>query len=352
MKSRIAAALVVALLIAAAVPSVAMATDEQFRLKLKEGESIAFIGAEAGLDSDEKLVLDLDWTGLAIVMDVMGVNTRIGLAMDFWKPGEPASNFGVTGGIGLDWTQIISLLAVVETSGNAFIQKTASGLTGAVTARVAANTAKLAIELDTGAMWPGFDKYPAKMIGQASWSEKADKMDSGQGWLELAFAFQSSKDRKDAVKLSYSRDIAEELNRFDVGYSTSFSPESTGFTIGLYTGLGFGQLIPILNSEFFAQYDITDDIGIQAALGAQGGLYPMAWFRGKAWAEINEAAILELEGKTPIIVLDPSASRLYLEDLSRFISLGVTFPKALMSKVLLKYDFNEQTFGLGYSMKF
>ena len=78
----------------------------------------------------------------------------------------------------------------------------------------------------------------------------------------------------------------------------------------------------------------------------------MAWFRGKAWAEINEAAILELEGKTPIIVLDPSASRLYLEDLSRFISLGVTFPKAMMSKVLLKYDFNERTFGLGYSMQF
>jgi len=122
--------------------------------------------------------------------------------------------------------------------------------------------------------------------------------------------------------------------------------------LGLYTGLGFGQLIPILTSEFYAQYDITDNIGLMAAIGAQGGLYPMAWFRGKAWAEIDEAAIIELEGKTPLIVIDPLASRLYLEDLSREISLGVTFPRALMSKVLLTYDFNDEQFSLEYSLKF
>ena len=35
-----------------------------------------------------------------------------------------------------------------------------------------------------------------------------------------------------------------------------------------------------------------------------------------------------------------------------YIGLGITFPKALMSKVLLSYDFNEDVFGIGYSMKF
>jgi hypothetical protein len=78
----------------------------------------------------------------------------------------------------------------------------------------------------------------------------------------------------------------------------------------------------------------------------------MAWFRGKAWAEIEDAAIIELEGKTPIIVIDPLASRLYLEDLSREISLGVSFPQALMSKVLLSYDFNADVFSLEYSLMF
>jgi len=352
MKLNKAAVLAAVVMILVAMPSLAKAAEDPFSLKLKEGDSIAFTGIGFSTDADKKLLLDLDWTGLGVVLDVYGVNTRLGMAVDFWKAGETPADFGITGGIGLDYTKIISLLAVVDASGNAFIQKNASGLSGALTTRVSANTAKLAVVLDAGAMWPGFDKFPAMMLGQSAWTGKALVMDPGQGWLELALAFMSSKGRKDAVNLTYSRDIDQSLNRFDIGYNTSFSPDGTGFTLGLYTGIGFGQIISILTSEFTAQYDITDDIGIMAALGAQGGLYPMAWFRGKAWAEINEAAFLELEGKTPIIVLDPLASRLYLEDLSRYIGLGITFPRALMSKVLLSYDFNKDVFGIGYSMKF
>lgn len=352
MKFKTAVALIAAIAIVLTIPVLASATDEQFKLRLKTGESVAFTGISARLNDEEKLILDLDWTGLAIAMDIMGVNTRLGMAFDFWTVDQTPADFGFTGGLGLDWTQIINLLAVVETSGNAFVQKTSKGVSGALTARVAANTAKMAIELDAGAMWPDFDKFPAKMLGQSAWSRKADSMDEGQGWLELAFSFLTAKNRKDSIRLSYSRDIEEKLNRFDIGYGTSFRPEGTGFTIGLNTGIGFGQIVPILSSEFFAQYDITDQIGLMAAIGAQGGLSPMAWIRGKAWAEINEAVLLELEGKTPIIVLDPTASKLYLEDLTSRISLGITFPKALMSKVEISYDFNKDTFGLGYSMKF
>lgn len=352
MKLNKAAVITAVVLILFSASSISMAADDPFRLQLKEGESIAFTGIGFSTDADKKLLLDLDWTGLGMVLDIYGVNARLGMAVDFWKMGETPASFGITGGLGLDWTKIISLLAVVDASGNAFIQKNAAGVSGALTARVSANTAKLAIVLDAGAMWPGFDKFPAMMLGQSAWTGKAQVMDPGQGWLELALAFMSSKDRKDSINLTYSRDIEDSLNRFDIGYSTSFSPDDSGFTLGLYTSIGFGQIIPILTSEFSAEYDITDDIGIMAALGAQGGLYPMAWFRGKAWAEINEAAIVELEGKTPIIILDPLASRLYLEDLSRYISLGVTFPEALMSKVLLSYDFNRDVFSIGYSLKF
>lgn len=352
MKLRITAIVLTAMIVIAAIPGAVFAAGEPFSLKLQEGGSVAFIKLNTGLDDADKLYLDLDWTGLAISMDLMGAYLRLGAAVDIWEKDETASSIGVTAGLGLEWTEIISLVAVVETSGNAYFQKNEDGISGALTARFAANTAKLAVELNAGAIWPNFDSYPAKMLGQQIWSGKPQQMDPGQGWLDLGVAFLSSKGRKDTVKLSYSRDIEEALNRFDVGYSTSFTPEGTGFTLGLYTGLGFGQLIPILTSEFFAQYDITDNIGLMAAVGAQGGLYPMAWFRGKAWAEIDETAIIELEGKTPIIVIDPLASRLYLEDLSREISLGVTFPRALMSKVLLTYDFNDEQFSLEYSLKF
>ncbi len=352
MKLRIAVIVLSAMVAFAALPGLAVAAGEPFSLKLQEGGSVAFIRLNTGLDDADKLYLDLDWTGLAISMDLMGAYLRLGAAVDIWEKDETASSIGVTAGLGIEWTEIISLVAVVETSGNAYFQKTEDGISGALTARFAANTAKLAVELNAGAIWPDFDAYPAKMLGQQIWSGKVLQMDPGQGWLDLGLVFLSSKGRKDAIKLSYSRDIEEALNRFDVGYSTSFTPEGTGFTMGLYTGLGFGQLIPILTSEFYAQYDITDNIGMMAAIGAQGGLYPMAWFRGKAWAEIDETAIIELEGKTPIIVIDPLASRLYLEDLSREISLGVTFPRALMSKVLLTYDFNDEQFSLEYSLKF
>jgi hypothetical protein len=352
MRLKIATALLAFVIAFVVSTGISMAADEPFSLKLQEGGSIAFIRANAGLDVDEKLFLDLDWSGLAISMDLMGVYMRLGAAIDIWEKDEPASNIGVTAGLGVEWTDIISLVAVVETSGNAYFQKTEDGISGALTAKFAANTAKLAVELNAGAIWPNFDVYPAKMLGQQIWSGKVLKMDPGQAWVELAIAFLSAKGRKDAVKLSYSRDILQEFNRFDVGYNTSFTPDGTGFTLGLYTGIGFGQLIPILNTEFYAQYDITDNIGVMAAVGAQGGLYPMAWFRGKAWAEIEDAAIIELEGKTPIIVIDPLASRLYLEDLSREISLGVSFPQALMSKVLFSYDFNADVFSLEYSLKF
>lgn len=352
MKLRITAAVIAIVIALAAFSATASASDEPFSLRLQDGGSVAFTRLGAGLDVDEKLVLDLDWTGLGISLDLMGVYLRMGAAIDIWDKGETPSAIGVTAGMGIEWTDIISLVAVVETSGNAYFQKTAAGYSGAVTAKVAANTAKLAIELNAGAIWPDFDAYPAKMLGQQIWAGKPSQMDAGQGWVDLGFAFLSSKGRKDTLKVAYSRDMVEARNRFDIGYSTSFTPEGTGFTLGLYTGLGFGQLIPILSSEFYAQYDITDSIGVMAAVGAQGGLYPMAWFRGKAWAEIDEAAVIELEGKTPIIVIDPSASRLYLEDLSREISLGVTFPKALMSKVLLRYDFNVEVLSLEYSLKF
>ncbi len=352
MKLKVIAAALALTLAFAALSATASAPEEPFSLKLQEGGSVVFTRLGAGLDLDEKLVLDLDWTGLGISLDLMGVYLRMGAAIDIWDKGQTPSAIGVTAGLGIEWTDIISLVAVIETSGNAYFQKTAAGYSGAITAKVAANTAKLAIELNAGAIWPNFDVYPAKMLGQQIWSGKPSQMDAGQGWLDLGFAFQSSKGRKDTLKLSYSRDIVEARNRFDIGYSTNFTPEGTGFTLGLYTGLGFGQLIPILNSEFYAQYDITDNIGVMAAIGAQGGLYPMAWFRGKAWAEIDEAAIIELEGKTPIIVIDPSASKLYLEDLSREISLGITFPKALMSKVLFRYDFGVDVFSLEYSLKF
>lgn len=352
MKLRVTAAALALIIAFAAFSATAAASEEPFSLKLQDGGSVAFTRLGAGLDIDEKLVLDLDWTGLGISLDLMGVYMRMGAAIDIWDKGQTPSSIGVTAGFGVEWTDIISLVAVVETSGNAYFQKTDAGYSGAVTAKVAANTAKLALEFNAGAIWPNFDTYPAKMLGQQIWSGKPSQMDAGQGWVDIGIAFLSSKGRKDTLKLSYGRDMVESLNRFDVGYSTSFTPEGTGFTMGLYTGLGFGQLIPILSSEFYAQYDITDGIGVMAAIGAQGGLYPMAWFRGKAWAEIEETAVIELEGKTPIIVIDPSASKLYLEDLSREISLGVSFPKALMSKVLLKYDFNAEVFSLEYSLKF
>ncbi len=319
-----------------------------------EGTPVFFGGLSFSRQDDQPMEVRLDWLGLASDLEWKGATFRVGAAVN---PRLPLLDQGITSytfGLGAEMARIFSIMAAVEGSAMAYAQDSGAGLSLALAGRATAATARIGVKADFGIVPAGFDTCPARLIGQGYWVEETGRDVAGKSWVDLTAALQSTRTRADSVRLAYMRELGGEGWRGDIGYNSKYSPEGTGVSIMLYSGLAFGGPAIMLNSKLTFRADVTDSSGAEIGLVAQtGGGSEHAWISGSGWLSLGERGTLTATVCAPILGQgEYGGPELFRPIGSSALSLGFEFYQGFLSSMTARYDLQTKVFGLEVASRF
>lgn len=319
-----------------------------------EGTPVLFGGLSFSRLDEHKMQVKLDWLGLASDLEWKGAAFRLGGAVNPKVPRGDGEAVSYTFGLGAETARIFSIMAAVEGSAMAFLQGSGDGLRLALAGRITGATARIGVTADFGAVAPGFDTCPARLIGQDYWVEETGRDVTGKGWVDLNAALQSTRTRADSLRLAYMRALGASDWRGDVGYNAKYSPEGTGVSIMLYSGLAFGGPSIMLNSKLTFRADVTDSSGAEIGLVAQtGGESEHAWISGSGWLALGDRGNLTATVCAPILGQgEYGGPELFRPIDSAALSLGFQFNQGFLSSLQARYDLRTKIVGLEVASRF
>jgi hypothetical protein len=250
--------------------------------------------------------------------------------------------------------RIFNIMAAAEGSAMAFVQDSGNGATLALAGRVTGATARIGVKANFGVVPAGFDTCPARLIGQDYWVEETGRDVTGKGWVDLSAALQSTRTRADSVRLAYMRSLGADEWRGDIGYNSKYSPEGTGVSIMLYSGLAFGGPSIMLNSKLSFRADVTDNSGAEIGLVAQtGGGSEHAWVSGTGWLALGDRGNLKVSVCAPILGQGEYAGpQLFTPIDSSAVSVGFEFSHGFLSSLQARYGLKTKVLGLEVASRF
>ncbi|HAI87029.1 MAG TPA: hypothetical protein DCL63_08595 [Firmicutes bacterium] len=324
------------------------------RITVIEGTPVFFGGLSFSRPDEQQMQVKLDWIGLASDLEWKGATFRLGGAVNPKVPRVAEETMSCTFGLGAETARIFSIMAAVEGSAMAYLQSSGDGLRLALTGRITGATARIGVKADFGVVPAGFDTCPARLIGQDYWVEETGRDVTGKGWVDLSAALQSTRTRADSVRLAYMRALGGEDWRGDIGYNSKYSPEDTGVSIMLYSGLAFGGPSIMLNSKLTFRADVTDSSGAEIGLVAQtGGGSEHAWISGSGWLALGDRGNLKATVCAPILGQgEYGGPELFRPIDSSALSLGFQFNQGFLSSLQARYDLKTRVFGLEVASRF
>ena len=319
-----------------------------------EGTPVFFGGLSFSNPQEEPMQVKLDWLGLASDLGWKGATFRVGAAVNPRIPRHDDAATAYTLGLGAEMARIFSIMAAAEGSAMAFVQDSGNGAIYAIAGRATGATARIGVRANFGIVPAGFDTCPARLMGQDYWVEEPGRDVAGKGWVDLSAALQSTRTRADSVRLAYMRSLGADEWRGDVGYNSKYSPEGTGVSIMLYSGLAFGGPSMMLNSKLSFRADVTDSSGAEIALVAQtGGGSEHAWISGTGWLALGDRANLNVAVCAPILGQgEYSGPELFRPIDSSAVSLGFQFSQGFLSSLQARYDLRTKVVGLEVGSRF
>ena len=323
-----------------------------------EGTPVFFGGLSFSHLHEPPMQVRLDWIGLASSLGWKGATFRVGGAINPRIPQLDEEATAYTFGLGVEMARIFSIMAVAEGSTIAFVQDSGNGPALALVGRVTGSTARIGVKADFGVVPAGFDTCPARLIGQDYWVEETGRDVTGRGWVDLTAALQSTRTRADSMRLAYIRSLGDDEWRGDIGYNSKYSPEGTGVSIMLYSGLAFGGSSIMLNSKLSFRADVTDSSGAEIGLVAQtGGGSEHAWVSGTGWLALGDRGNLKVSVCAPILgqVDDEggyAGPELFRPIDSSAVSLGFEFNQGFLSGLQVRYGLKTKVLGLEIASRF
>lgn len=319
-----------------------------------EGTPVFFGGLSFSHLPEQSVQVKLDWIGLASDLQWEGATFRVGGAINPRIPQLDEAATSYTLGLGAEMARIFSIMAAAEGSAMAFVQDSGNGATLALAGRATGATARIGVKADFGVVPAGFDTCPARLIGQGYWVDETGRDVTGKGWVDLTAALQSTRTRADSVRLAYMRALGSDDWRGDIGYNSKYSPEGTGVSIMLYSGLALGGPSIMLNSKLSFKADVTDGSGAEIGLVAQtGGGSEHAWISGTAWLELGNRGNVNVTVCAPILGQeDYTGPELFRPIDSSAVSVGFEFNQGFVSSLQARYGLKTKVFGLEVASRF
>jgi len=319
-----------------------------------EGTPVFFGGLSFSNLHEQPMQVRLDWIGLASDLGWKGATFRVGGAVNPQIPQLDEKGTSYTFGLGVEMTRIFNIMAAAEGSAMAFVQDSGNGATLALAGRVTGATARIGVKANFGVVPAGFDTCPARLIGQDYWVEETGRDVTGKGWVDLSAALQSTRTRADSVRLAYMRSLGADEWRGDIGYNSKYSPEGTGVSIMLYSGLAFGGPSIMLNSKLSFRADVTDNSGAEIGLVAQtGGGSEHAWVSGTGWLALGDRGNLKVSVCAPILGQGEYAGpQLFTPIDSSAVSVGFEFSHGFLSSLQARYGLKTKVLGLEVASRF
>jgi len=319
-----------------------------------EGTPVFFGGLSFSNLHEQPMQVRLDWIGLASDLGWKGATFRVGGAVNPQIPQLDEKGTSYTFGLGVEMARIFNIMAAAEGSAMAFVQDSGNGATLALAGRVTGATARIGVKANFGVVPAGFDTCPARLIGQDYWVEETGRDVTGKGWVDLSAALQSTRTRADSVRLAYMRSLGADEWRGDIGYNSKYSPEGTGVSIMLYSGLAFGGPSILLNSKLSFRADVTDNSGAEIGLVAQtGGGSEHAWVSGTGWLALGDRGNLKVSVCAPILGQGEYAGpQLFTPIDSSAVSVGFEFSHGFLSSLQARYGLKTKVLGLEVASRF
>ena len=319
-----------------------------------EGTPVFFGGLSFSHLHEPPMQVRLDWIGLASDLGWKGATFRVGGAINPRIPQLDEEATAYTFGLGVEMARIFSIMAAAQGSAMAFVQDSGDGPALALVGRVTGATARIGVKADFGVVPAGFDTCPARLIGQNYWIEETGRDVTGRGWVDLTAALQSTRTRADSMRLAYMRSLGADEWRGDIGYNSKYSPEGTGVSIMLYSGLAFGGPSIMLNSRLSFRTDVTNSSGAEIGLVAQtGGGSEHAWISGTGWLALGDRGNLKVAVCAPILGQgDYVGPELFRPIDSSAVSLGFEFNQGFLSSLQARYGLKTKVLGLEVASRF
>jgi len=318
------------------------------------GTPVFFSGLSFSHLHEQPMQVRLDWIGLASDLGWKGATFRAGGAVNPRIPQVDEEATAYTFGLGVEMARIFSIMAAAQGSTMAFVQDSGDGRTLALVGRVTGATARIGVKADFGVVPAGFDTCPARLIGQDYWIEETGRDVTARGWVDLTAALQSTRTRADSMRLAYMRSLGADEWRGDIGYNSKYSPEGTGVSIMLYSGLAFGGPSIMLNSKLSFRADVTDSSGAEIGLVAQtGGGSEHAWVSGTGWLALGDRGSLKVSVCAPILgQAEYAGPELFRPIDSSAVSLGFEFNQGFLSSLQARYGLKTKILGLEIASRF